>query len=131
MAIYAELGGKRLTHPREVYEYAITNRTPTDFWKRANSYTCGRGEKPGQAWVLITRKLLDELGRNEFHTLRFVDGATIVDIENRFFGSVLGLDIKQCQADAGTQGETGRRGKQQQFAAQRSGAPSSHSQYVP
>jgi len=82
VAIYAELGGKRLTHPREVYEYAITNRTPTDFWQRANSYTCGRGEKPGQAWVLMTRKLLDELGRNEFHTLRFVDGKTIIDIEN-------------------------------------------------
>ena len=61
MAAILTLGGKTTLHPRELFDAAQRLGTPTDFWGRANSFSCPRGKQAGICWLLMRRELLDEL----------------------------------------------------------------------
>lgn len=74
---YATLSGKKLLDPLPELQGARANRTPTDFWLKANAFTCPIGKEPGRAYVLLTRRDLIALDRNALHSLVWTDaGAT-------------------------------------------------------
>ena len=74
MARFPTIGGKNIQDPGALMESADRNATPLGFWQRSNSYTCPRGPEAGVAWLLMLRSDLDELDKNAFHELKWVDG---------------------------------------------------------
>jgi hypothetical protein len=78
MAWTLTLSDKPVLEPDLVLAGAQRHGTPLDFWGRANRYEARRGLKPGVAWVLVTRKTLDELDLAAVHSLKFVGDAAEV-----------------------------------------------------
>lgn len=77
MSATATLSGKPVQDPREAIRWARNNASPTDFWGKANGYTCPLGPAAGTAWLLMLKKHLDSLQKNSYHTLRWPDSNTI------------------------------------------------------
>jgi hypothetical protein len=82
MPTFPTLSDKNLLDPGVLAGQASQMRTPLDSWKRANSYRCPLGPEPGQAWVLLVREVLNELDKDAYHTLKWIDGRDTLTVGN-------------------------------------------------
>jgi hypothetical protein len=80
MAKYPTLGGKRCLDPGQALIAARQDGAPEDFVSRANSYRCPLGPEPGEAWVLLARSDLNDLAKNAWHQLKWIDGTRTLTI---------------------------------------------------
>jgi hypothetical protein len=74
----ASFGGKNLQDPKAARKQMIDQRLDASlFWGKANAYRCAIGPEPGEAWLLMMRRDLDEMDLYEDHELvmEYSDGS--------------------------------------------------------
>lgn len=86
MAITLTIGGKNAQQPSEAMAAAQHNGTPTEFWGKANSFTCPRGKAPGRAFLLLKRGDLDDLDRDSPQELFWrEDGTNTLEVARLWY----------------------------------------------
>jgi hypothetical protein len=71
---WIEIDGKGVLNPGTLYEDAIRNGTPTDWYGKVNSIELSRGYKPGKATLLMTRGDAEKLAQDKPLVIVWHDG---------------------------------------------------------
>ncbi len=74
IAPWIEIEGKGVLDPSPLYEDAIRNGTPTDWYGKVNSIELPRGYKPGKAALLMVRGDAEKLAQDKPLVITWHDG---------------------------------------------------------
>lgn len=78
-APWIECGKKPVLDPGPLYEDAVRNGDPTDWYGKANSIELPRGYKPGRATLLMLKRDAEKLPKDELVTITWHDGDKKID----------------------------------------------------
>lgn len=78
-APWIECGKKPVLDPGPLYEDAVRNGDPTDWYGKANSIELPRGYKPGKATLLMLKRDAEKLPKDELITITWHDGDKKID----------------------------------------------------